>query len=178
LVAAAQTIVDSSCLIFDASSASADGSDMSHFLAAAWAMYPDLIPNEVGCVVPEPVEPFIEGQLPLFLHASELIHSKCDTLGFRALVKILEIHDFSPLEDSSDDNDTPGSSDSSGGDDLPGSGIPSSLRPWPAIFHFVGGSSPGGQPWPSLPRHDGDVQWGLHATGVLHASRPESGERA
>jgi hypothetical protein len=61
--------------------------------------------------VPEPVDPFVEGQPLLFLCASELIHAKCDTLSLCALIKILEIHDFSPLDDSSDDG---GASDSSG----------------------------------------------------------------
>jgi hypothetical protein len=77
-----QTIVGSSCLIFNASPSSMDGSDMSQFLVAAWAIHPDLIPNEVGCAVPEPIESFIEWQPPVFLQASELIHSKRVSLGF------------------------------------------------------------------------------------------------
>jgi hypothetical protein len=68
----------------------------------ARAVEPDLIPNEVGCVLPEPTEPFVERQPPLFLCESELIHAKRDMLGFRTPVKILEIHDFSLLEDSSE----------------------------------------------------------------------------
>jgi hypothetical protein len=154
----AQMVVGSSSLIFDVSPASADGSDMSQFLVAAWAIHPDLIPNEVGYAEPEPVKPFIEWQPPLFLQASELIHSKCDTLGFWALIKILEINDFSPAEDSSDD-----SSDSnglSGADGLPGLGGGSSLRPWSTMYRFTDGSSPTVVPWLILPRHGGDVQWG------------------
>jgi hypothetical protein len=35
--------------------ASASTSDLSQFLVAAWVKHPDLIPNEVGGIVPEPV---------------------------------------------------------------------------------------------------------------------------
>jgi hypothetical protein len=119
--------------------------------------------------VPESVEPFFEWQPPLFLCASELIHAKCDTLGFRALIKILEIHDFSPLDNSSDDGGASDSSGSSGRDDLPGSGGHSLLRPWMAIYRFTDGSSPAGQPWPSLPRHGEDVQWGPQVAWAPHA---------
>jgi hypothetical protein len=105
---------------------------MSQFLAVAWVVHPDLIPNEVGCVVPEPQEPFVDRQPPLFLRASEIIHSKRDTLGFHALVKILEVHDFSPQAGSSDDGSSSESSGSSGGDGLPRPVGHSSLRPWPA----------------------------------------------
>jgi hypothetical protein len=59
LVATTQTIVRSSCLIFNVSPVSSDGFDMSQFLAAAWAIHPDFILNEVGCTVPELVEPFV-----------------------------------------------------------------------------------------------------------------------
>jgi hypothetical protein len=106
---------------------------MSQFLVATWAIHPDFIPNEVGCVVHEPVEPFVEGQPPLFIRASELIHAKRDVSGFRALVRILEIHDFSPLKDSSDDGTDSVSSDSSGGDGLLGSESGGSLQPWPSL---------------------------------------------
>jgi hypothetical protein len=39
-----QTIIGSSCLIFNTSPRTASGADMSVFLAAAWAIHPDLIP--------------------------------------------------------------------------------------------------------------------------------------
>jgi hypothetical protein len=38
-------------------------------------MHPDLIPRAVGCIFPEPVEPFVDGEPLLFLRASEIIHS-------------------------------------------------------------------------------------------------------
>jgi hypothetical protein len=53
---------------------------MSRFLAVAWTIHSDLIPREVECVVPELETPFMEGLPPLYLYASELIHSKRDTL--------------------------------------------------------------------------------------------------
>jgi hypothetical protein len=57
----AQQIVGSSCLIFDVALSSASGEYMSHFLATAWSLHPDLIPSEVGCVAPEPEEPSVVG---------------------------------------------------------------------------------------------------------------------
>jgi hypothetical protein len=76
----------------------------------------------------------------MFLHASELVHAKRDSLGFCALVTILEIHDFSPLEDLSDDGTSSSLSDSSSGNGLPGSGGGGSLRPWSVIFCYAGGT--------------------------------------
>jgi hypothetical protein len=101
--------------------------------------------------VPEPVE----RKPPLFLWAYELIHSKRDTLGFWALIKILEIHDFYPAEDSSDDSFD--SSGSFGAYGIPGPGPGSSLRSWLVMYHFVGGSSLVGVPWSFLPHHGGDI---------------------
>jgi hypothetical protein len=40
----------------------------------------DLIPVEVGGILPEPEEPFVEEESPLFLRGSEIIHAKKDTL--------------------------------------------------------------------------------------------------
>jgi hypothetical protein len=88
-------------------------------------------------------EPFIERQPPLFLHASKLIHAKRDMLGFWAIVKILDIHNFSPLDDSSDDSFD--SSGSSWCDDITGSGGSNSLRPWLAMYHFTDSSLPFGR---------------------------------
>jgi hypothetical protein len=47
-----------------------DGSELSHFLDVAWAILLDLILPEVWCVIPEPGEPFVEAECPLFLQAS------------------------------------------------------------------------------------------------------------
>jgi hypothetical protein len=47
---------------------------MFEFLAVAWTVHPHLVPVEVGCIVPEPQEPFVERLPPLFLRASEIIH--------------------------------------------------------------------------------------------------------
>jgi hypothetical protein len=42
---------------------------------------------------------------PLFLQELELIHSKQDTLQFRAFIQVLEVHDFSiPGVDISEDS--------------------------------------------------------------------------
>jgi hypothetical protein len=95
----AQAMVGSSCLIFDTGPSSTDGSDMSQYLAAALAIHPDLILMEVGCVFPEPEQPFVEREPPLFISASEVIHSKQDTLQLRVFIRVVEIHDFSILVD-------------------------------------------------------------------------------
>jgi hypothetical protein len=83
-------------------------------MVVVWARHLELIPTEVGCSIPKPVEPFIEAEPPLFLCTSEIIHSKCDLLHFRAFIQIVEVHDFTPPNDSSDDEGRPPSSDSSG----------------------------------------------------------------
>jgi hypothetical protein len=49
-----------SYLIFNVASVTAVMTDLSQFLVVAWVTYPDLIPNEGGCIVPEPEQPFIE----------------------------------------------------------------------------------------------------------------------
>jgi hypothetical protein len=51
-------------------------------LVVAWAIHPNLIPMKISCIVPELMEPFMDGEPSLFLRASEIIHSKCDTLQF------------------------------------------------------------------------------------------------
>jgi hypothetical protein len=96
----AQEVLGSSALTFDVAPVSADGSDLSQFLVATWARHPDLIPNEVGGVVPEPVEPFIDRVLPLFVSSSELVNSTYDTLQFRVFILVLEVHDYTrrPLQ--------------------------------------------------------------------------------
>jgi hypothetical protein len=43
------------------------------------------------------------------------------------------------------------------------------------IYRFAGGSSPAEEPWPCLPCHGGEVQWGLPVIGAPHASCPVSG---
>jgi hypothetical protein len=121
-------------LIFDVAPVSATSFDLSQFLVTAWARHPDLTPNEVGGIILEPVEPFIEHAPPLFLSSSELVHSKCDTLQFRIFIRVLEVHDYSIPEDSDDDPSE--SSDDSGGDGIPGPqpSLGSSLFPWWRIF--------------------------------------------
>jgi hypothetical protein len=130
---------------------------MSEFLAVAWSLHLDLIPSEVGCVIPEPKEPSIVGQRPLFLREEEIIHSKQSTLQFRVFVKIVEIHDFSPTDDSSDDSSSLG--DGSVGNGLPGPLLSTSLQLWPRVYWLGSASSSNGVPWLSLPEHGRDVIW-------------------
>jgi hypothetical protein len=86
-----QAMIGSSCLVFEVAPSSLEQTDLSSFLVVAWARHPDLIPNEVGCSVPEPVEPFVEVALPLFLRLLEIIHSFCVLLHFWAFIRILEV---------------------------------------------------------------------------------------
>jgi hypothetical protein len=92
-----------------------DQSDLSSYLVIVRTRYPDLFPMEVSYSIPELVEPFVEVAPPLFLWASKIIHTKCDLLHFRAFICILEVHDFMPPGDSSDDDARSPSSD----DDYP-----------------------------------------------------------
>jgi hypothetical protein len=110
-------------------------------------------------MLPEPEVPFVEGEPPLFLRASEIIHSKRDTLQYRVLLHILEVHNFSPPRDSDDDAPPP-SSDSrdSGGDGIPGS-MHSSLQPWLRMFRLAGAVDDRGRLLPSLPQHDSRASW-------------------
>jgi hypothetical protein len=106
-------------------------------MVVTWAFDPSLIPQEVGCIVPEPEGPSMVGVRPLFLRASEIIHSRQDTLQFRAFIHILEIHDFTPPSDSSDEGGDNGGDAPDGFSDEdaypgydPGRGL---LRPWPRV---------------------------------------------
>jgi hypothetical protein len=134
-------------------------------MAIAWAVHPDLILVEVGCIIPEPEEPFVECEPPLFLSASELIHSKQDTLQFRAFIQIVEIHDFNRSDSSSDDSGD--SSSDSGTDRILGLWGGSSLWPWPCVYRCVGEF---GAPWPSLPTAGSGAIW-LVLGSPPHADR-------
>jgi hypothetical protein len=166
-----QAVSGSSCLVFEAAPQSMDGSDLSSFMVVAWARHPDLIPTEVGCSIPEPVEPFIERESLLFLRASEVIHSMCNLLHFRAYIRVLETHDFTPPADFDDEGNHGGSSSSSEEDYPvydPRCGI---LQPWPRVHKLAPGRSPSGEPWLSLSSAGGRVSW-------LWCPRPRSDQRA
>jgi hypothetical protein len=72
-------------------------------------------------------------------------------------VKIVEIHDFSPTDDSSDDSSSSG--DGFVGDGLPRPLLSTSLQLWPRVYRLGSASSSNGVPWPSLPEHGRDVIW-------------------
>jgi hypothetical protein len=78
----AQEVLGSSAPIFDVAPASAAGSDLSQFLVAAWVRHPDLIPNEVGGIVLEPVELFVDHAQPLFVSSSKPVHSSATRCNF------------------------------------------------------------------------------------------------
>jgi hypothetical protein len=78
-IEAVQATIRSSGLVFEPALVLVLGVDRSHFYVVAWVVHLILIPVEVGGILPEPEEPFMEGEPPLFLQASEIIHAK-DTL--------------------------------------------------------------------------------------------------
>jgi hypothetical protein len=110
-----QEIINVSYLVFEVASCSSAKSNFSEFPVVAWSWNPDQILVEVGCVVPELGQPFVEWQLPLYLHALESLHTKCDTLQFKVFIQVLEVHDFHPLVNSDDDGRAASDSSDSGG---------------------------------------------------------------
>jgi hypothetical protein len=160
LLEVVQTIIASLCLSFELAPASVSRTNMSHFFMVAWALNLDLIPNEVGCAIPEPEEPVV-GLPLLFVRAEELIHSKQDSLQFRAFIHVLEMHDFSPPP-VPPDNGCSWSLDSNeeGDDGYPGYDIgPGLLRPWPRVYHLAENEDEAGNQLPLLPQHGGDARW-------------------
>jgi hypothetical protein len=75
-VDAVQVIIGSSSLVFEPAPTLVLKVDRSCFYVVAWTVHPELIPVEVGGVLLESEEPFVEGEPPLFLRASEIIHSR------------------------------------------------------------------------------------------------------
>jgi hypothetical protein len=82
--------------VFDSNPRSQYGANMSRFLIMVWASDPNFVPIEVGFSILELVEPFMEGAPLPFLRASKIIYSKCDLLHYKAIISILEVHDFNP----------------------------------------------------------------------------------
>jgi hypothetical protein len=113
-------------------------------MVVAWAIRPDLIPNEVGCIFLESEEPSVVRQPPLFLCASELVHSKKDTLQHRAFIQVLEVHDFTTPEDSDSDGRSSSSDSSNSSGDAEFVLGHGSLRPWTTVHRFMSGSTPEG----------------------------------
>jgi hypothetical protein len=157
-ISTSQEVLGSSALIFNVALASAMASDLSQFLVTTWVRHPDLIPNEIGGIVPELVVPFIECTPPLFVSSSELVHSKCNTLKFLVFIRVLEVHDYTIREDSDDDPSE--FSDDSVSDGLPRlqASLRSFLLPWPKINWVTDDRVlPSGEPWSTLPSHGGGV---------------------
>jgi hypothetical protein len=124
----------------------------------------------------------LEDRAPsLFVPASQFIHSKRDTLQLRVLIKIVEVHDFTPQSDSDSDDGGDGSSDDSVGDGMLDPILSSSLMPWPRIFRLADESSVVGRWWPSLPQQGavstGPLAWieaGPMFRRCHHVNRPEA----
>jgi hypothetical protein len=115
-------------------------------------------PNEVGCVILEPVEQLTRVP-PLFIQEEELIHSKQDTLQFSAFIHILEVHDFLLPESSNNEHSWHLSSSDNSDDGFPshdaGSGL---LHPWPMVYWLAGDSDVAGNMFLFLPHHCGGAQ--------------------
>jgi hypothetical protein len=117
----------------------------------------DLIPNEVDWIILNPVEPFVEHTLPLFIQASELIHFKSDTVQFWVIIRVIEVHDFT-IPPNSDDDVLESSDDSVGNGILgPEPSLSTSLRPWMKTYRLANDLAPLGEVWSSLPSHGGGI---------------------
>jgi hypothetical protein len=121
--------------------------DTSRYFVVAWAVHPNLIPHEMGYTIPKPKEQ-LAGVPPLFIREEELIHSKRDTLKFRAFIHVLEVHDFL-LPESSDSEQSGHSSFSdedndgySGHDAVSGLLWPWSLVNWLTCYQSCRESAP------------------------------------
>jgi hypothetical protein len=173
-----QAILGSSCLVFDVDPRSRDELEMDNFIVVAWASDPELILTGIGFSIPELVNLPEVGVTPLFLWASEIIHSLCNLLHYHAIVNVLEIHDFStPL--SSDSEGGRRGSDSGPDDD----GYPgyyqghNFLDSWSVVRCYATGARPSGLPWPSLPSIGNNVSDGMGAT-TRPVSHRQLGPRA
>jgi hypothetical protein len=168
-------ILGSSCLVFNVDPRPRDELEMDNFVVAPWASDPELTPIEIGFSIPELVDLPEVGVTPLFLRASENIHSLCNLLHYHAIINVLEIHDFStPL--SSDSKGGRRGSDSGPDDDGHPSYDPGHnfLDSWPVVRCYNTGARPSSLPWPSLPSAGDDVSW-LGASGGMSATtRPVS----
>jgi hypothetical protein len=98
--------------------ASVNKEEMCWFFVVVWATHPNLIPNEVGCTIPE-LEEQLVGLPPLFIQADELIYSKQDALHFQAFIHVLEVHEFSLPEQDDNSRPSPSNSSNDGDDDYP-----------------------------------------------------------
>jgi hypothetical protein len=83
-----------------------------------------------------------------------------DTLRFHAFIKVLEVHDFSSLEESDDDFRPSSNSSEDGDDGYPGHDVgPQLLHPWQRIFRLAGSTDDDSNRLPSLPLHGGGACW-------------------
>jgi hypothetical protein len=145
-----QGILGSSCLIFDSSPRLLSSEDLSCFLLRHDAATRPSSPLRSGFSFQSWGALFREGEPPLFLRASEIIHSSCDLLHYQAIINVLKYHDFSTLP-SSDHGSADGSDRSSNDEEYSGYDAGQwFLNSWLATHQFVSGSNPAGVPWPSL----------------------------
>jgi hypothetical protein len=159
-----QAVVGSSSLVFEVDPSTLDQSDLSSFLVVVWARHPDLIPSEVCCSMPKPVEPFIEPPPPLFLRSTEIIHSSCDLLHFWVFIRILEVNDINPqVTQTMMDGRPPMTAPVK-------MTIRATTQAGESFSHDQksSGVSPVGEAWPSLPAHSDGV-WSVAAPAAAPA---------
>lgn len=74
------------------------------FFVSSWCAHPDLVPDEVIMVVPEP-EREQDGGLPLYLRPHEITHDDVPALRYLVRIRLIEFQDWHtpPLSSSNDD---------------------------------------------------------------------------
>jgi hypothetical protein len=161
-VECAQVIIGSSCLCFEPGLQSVSMTDMTCFYLVIWTIHLDLIPvRSIVLFLSRSGHRRWEPPPPTLPRTKELIHSKRDTLQYRILIHVLEVHDFSPLFNFDDDSSTPSdSSNDSNGDGLPSRNPgTSSLWPWIRIYRLAGHPNAYDSHLPALPCGGGGASW-------------------
>jgi hypothetical protein len=150
----AQAILWSPHVIFELAPTTMDQSDLSHFLLVSWANHPDLIPNEVRCIIPEPLEPFVKHYPPLFLRASGNTFQK-------RYSPVPCVHPHSGAARLLPPSEHPSGN--------PDRGL---SHTWPQVL--VNDSNPTCGRWSSLPRGGGSASW----CSLKHPQQPPRSTRA
>ncbi|CAL5044434.1 unnamed protein product [Urochloa decumbens] len=175
----AQRIVGTSCSIIQAAPDVETRRNMRTFTVAAWAVHPDLIPEEVVVIVPEKDAPFSPGNL--FLRPEELIHTSKSTLRYRVSIEVREVQDWHETPDSSSDERREhgrSDDDESDQDGFPGAGNGGrSSKPWPRRHRFSPGNGPGGSTWPTAKGCDSVLGWWGHANGPCNYGHAWSADK-
>ncbi|CAD6214183.1 unnamed protein product [Miscanthus lutarioriparius] len=121
----------------------ADLEDECELFVVARCAHPDLVPDEMIMVVPEPKEEH-DGSSPLYLRPHEIIHDEVPTLYYLIHIRLIEFQDWHTPPTSSDDVKDFGGDDSDSGDSNFNGYHPSfgGGGSWPRTTHFGDSDEP------------------------------------